>query len=145
MVISYMVKSHIWSILSWSKVGSFINKIDRIYGQSLIWSILGGQNRGPYGRYTLYWSIVRPLDISSSDFITSSVLTSHRYYCSFAAIPLQKIPIYLLIGQIPNALSTAPINPTCRRQMHGVTLEHFFRVCTTAGEETETFYPILDL
>ena len=107
-----MVKSHIWSILSWSKVGSFIKKIDRIYGQSLIWSILGGQNRGPYGRYTLYWSIVRPLDISSSDFITSSVLTSHRYYCSFAAIPLQKIPIYLLTGQNPNALSTAAINPT---------------------------------
>ena len=48
----------------------------------------------------------------SSDFITSSVLTSHRYYCSFAAIPLQKIPIYLLTGQNPNALSTAAINPT---------------------------------
>ena len=36
MVIGYMVKSHKWSILSWSNVGSFINKIDQIYGQWLI-------------------------------------------------------------------------------------------------------------
>ena len=41
MIIGYKVKSHMWSIPSWSKVGSFINKVDQIYGLSLIWSILG--------------------------------------------------------------------------------------------------------
>ena len=54
MVIGSIVKYHIWLILSWSEVGSLINENDRLYGLSLIWSILVGQNSGPDIRYALY-------------------------------------------------------------------------------------------
>ena len=45
---------YVWSILSWAKVGSLINKIGQIYGLSLIWSILVGQHHGPHIRYAVY-------------------------------------------------------------------------------------------
>ena len=55
MVIGSIVKYHIWLILSWSEVGSLINENDRLYGLSLIWSILVGQNSGPCIWYAVYY------------------------------------------------------------------------------------------